>query len=161
MSGLVGVVVVVAVVVLVIGRQVKPQKVTDGGRWWLVPGVLAFLAVRQHGLTDPHHQAASVALLAAELVVGAGMGAVWAFTTRIWMDEAGAVWARGTKATAGAWTGGIVLRVALGAIGALMGVHQGGGSMMLALAVTLLIRTGLVVWRARDLRPAYRTTAAV
>lgn len=159
MSGVVDAVLVVAVVALVLVRQLRPQAVTGNRKWWLLPAVLAFLAVRQPGLMDPHHETVSAALLAAELLVGVGMGAVWAFTTRVWRDESGTVWSKGTKATAAAWIGGIALRFGLAGVGALMGVHQGGGATMLALAATLLVRTGGVVWRARELQPAYSLTA--
>ncbi|AEW96965.1 MULTISPECIES: DUF1453 family protein [Streptomycetaceae] len=159
MSGLVDAVAIVAVVGLVVSRQLKPQKVADAdARWWLMPVVLVVLAVRQHGLTDPHHQVLSAVLLAAGVMVGAGMGAAWGFTTRVWAERDGTVWSRGTKATAAAWAGGIVLRGGLAAVGAMLGVHQGSGSIMLALAATLLVRTGVVVWRARELRSAPRAT---
>ncbi|MEU1627909.1 DUF1453 domain-containing protein [Streptomyces sp. NPDC020096] len=159
MSGLADVAVIIAVVVLVLVRQLKPQKVTDSSRWWILPAVLVVLSVRNAGLLDTRHEALSVGLLAAEILVGAGMGAVWGFTTRVWRGTDGAVWAKGTKATVAAWTGGVVLRIGLAGVGAVLGVHQGSGATMLALAATLLVRTGLVVWRARDLEPAYRVTA--
>jgi hypothetical protein len=62
-SGLVNALVVVAVVGLVIARQLKARTI-GGGRWWLVPGVLAVLAIRDGGgLVDRQHHGASIALL--------------------------------------------------------------------------------------------------
>ncbi len=160
MSGLLNAVVILAVVALVLARQLKPSRVAEGGRWWIVPAVLVVLAVREHGFLDPHHTAASVGLLAVEILIGAGTGTAWAFTTRIWRDDSGVAWTQGTKATAVAWVGGIALRVGTAVLGAMLGVHQGSGATMLALAATLLIRTGVVVWRANGLEPAaYRMTA--
>jgi hypothetical protein len=162
MSGIADALVAVAIVALVIARQVRPRRVSEGRSWWILPAVLVFLAVRQGGWTDPHHEAASVALLAAELAVGVCMGTVWAFTSRIWRDEAGVAWVKGTKATAAAWIGGILLRVGLAGLGAVIGVHEGGGSIMLALAATLLVRTGVIVWRVGGLDPAaHQATAAL
>jgi hypothetical protein len=151
MSGLADAVVAVAVIGLVLVRQVRPRRVAEGRSWWLLPAVLAYLACQRGGWTDPHHTTASALLLAAELVIALCMGTAWAFTTRIWRDETGVAWTRGTKATAAAWVGGILLRVGLGAVGAMMGVHEGTGSIMLALAVTLLIRRGVLAWRAGNM----------
>lgn len=152
MSGLPDVLVAVAVVVLVLARQLRPRRVAEGRRWWILPAVLVYLAARQGGWIDPRHQAVSVGLLIAELVIGVGMGTAWAFTTRIWRDESGVAWVKGTKSTAAAWAGGILLRIGLAALGEMMGVHQGSATVMLALAATLLIRTGVVVWRAGGMR---------
>ncbi|MCQ4082989.1 DUF1453 family protein [Streptomyces sp. RB6PN25] len=159
MSGLVDAVVIVAVVALVLARQLRPQAISGNRKWWVLPAVLVFVSLRQSGVVDPHHEAASVALLAAEVLVGVGMGAVWAYTTRIWRDDNGTVWSKGTKATAAAWIGAIAIRFGLAGAGMAIGVHQGSGATMLALAATLLVRSGGVVWRARELQPAYALTA--
>jgi hypothetical protein len=159
MSGLVNALVILAVVGVVIARQLRPRTV-GGGRWWLIPGVLAVLAIRSGGsLIDAHHRDAAVALLTAELVVGAVMGVVWATTTRMWTEPDGKVWAQGTKATIGVWVLGIAARVGLYAIAAGMDVHQSSGSIMLAVAATLLIRTGVLVYRAQSAGPSYRTVS--
>lgn len=161
MSGLLDAVVAVAVVAWVLVRQLKARRVTEGGRWWLLPVVLVFLAVKQGGLVDSHHQAASVALLSAEIVVGGGMGVVWAFTARLWRDEEGIAWSKGTKATAAAWIGGILLRVGIGALGVMMGVHEGSGATMLALAAVLLVRRGVLAWRTTTMDPFARPVTAI
>lgn len=161
MSGLLDALVVVAIVALVLVRQIRARRVAEGRRWWLLPAVLVFLALKEGGLVDRHHEAASVALLAAEIVIGTGMGTVWAFTTRLWRDEAGVAWSKGTKATAVAWTGGILLRVGLGALAVMMGVHEGSGATLLALAATLLIRSGVLVWRANTLESTARPVTAI
>ncbi|MEU9101117.1 hypothetical protein [Streptomyces sp. NPDC048361] len=71
---LVNVLVALAVVVLILVRQFKPQQVGGARRWWLVPAALAFFAVKDGGLVDQHHQAASVTLLGAEILIGVLMG---------------------------------------------------------------------------------------
>jgi hypothetical protein len=159
MSGPVNALVILAVVGFVIARQLRPRTV-GGGRWWLIPGVLVVMAIRDGGsLIDAHHQDAAVALFTAELVVGAVMGVVWATTTRMWTDPDGKVWAQGTKTTIGVWVLGIAARVGLAVVAASMGVHQSSGSVMLAVAATLLIRTGVLLRRAQSLEPSYRTVS--
>ncbi|UWE11760.1 DUF1453 domain-containing protein [Actinacidiphila bryophytorum] len=159
MSGLVNALVILAVVGLVIARQLRPRPVAAGGRWWLIPAVLAVLAIRDGGLVDSAHQGLSVALLGGELLIAAGMGVVWALTTRMWTAQDGGVWAQGTKATVTVWVLGIALRVGLYGAGAAAGVHQETGSVLLAVAVTLLIRAGVLLYRAQGLLSSYRSVA--
>ncbi|MER5780718.1 DUF1453 domain-containing protein [Streptomyces mobaraensis] len=160
MSGLIDAGVIAAVVVLVVVRQFKPQKVVSGERkWWIAPVALVVVAAREPGMVDAGHRVASVGLLAAGVLVGLTTGAAWAWTTRIWTDETGAVWARGTKAAVGIWAGGLVLRLGLSGIGALIGVHQGTAATLVTVAAMLLARTGIVVLRARRPLPAYGVVA--
>ena len=155
----------IAVVVLVVGwviaRQFQARRFSgDARRMLVLPAVLAYLGLRSHNLLDPHHQATAAALLVIGVIVEVGMGTVWGFTTRVWRDQSGTVWAKGTKATAYAWTGMIAIRIALYAIGAALGVAAGEGPMLISLAALLLVRSAVVTWRARDLDPAYRIPAA-
>ncbi|MFJ9559509.1 DUF1453 domain-containing protein [Streptomyces fuscichromogenes] len=151
MSGLVNALLIVAVVAVVIVRQFRARPIDTGRRWWLLPVILAVVAVREHGILDTHHRTASALLLATELVVGMVMGAAWAWTTRVWTEADGAVWSKSTKASAAVWFAGIAVRVGLYALGAVVGVHQDSAALMLGLAVTLLVRAGILVWRARSL----------
>jgi hypothetical protein len=157
MSGLVDALVALAVVALIVVRQVRPQRLTANRRLWALPLVLGYLAVRDGGpagLVDSGHRTASVLLLAGEIVIGLLMGAAWAWSSRIWTESDGSVWTRGTKATVGVWIGGIALRLGLAGAGALAGVHQGTGALLFALALSLLARSGLLLWRARTVAPA-------
>ncbi|MFF2505921.1 DUF1453 domain-containing protein [Streptomyces sp. NPDC058067] len=160
MSGLTNVLVIIAVVVLVVARQFAAQQITADKRWWVVPAVLVFMAVRKPDLLDPHHQALSAALIGLELLVGLAIGAGWAWTTRLWTAQDGAVWSRSTKASGAVWIVGVAIRVGLYAAGAAFGVKQGSAALMLALAATLLVRSGVLVWRAQSLRPAPQEAAA-
>lgn len=160
MSGLVNVMVIVAVVALVIVRQFRTQRVTGDRKLLLVPAVLTVPALREPSLLDPHHHTASAALLAAELLIGLVTGAGWAWTTRIWTEADGSVWSRSTKAGALIWLLGIALRAGLYAVGAAVGVTQGTAALLLALAATLLVRSGILVWRAQSQLPAAHSTAA-
>ncbi|MGW5198574.1 DUF1453 domain-containing protein [Streptomyces spiralis] len=160
MSGLVNALVIVAVAALVIVRQFAARRIGADRRWWVLPAILAVVALREPGIIDAHHRTESVVLLAAELLIGLGTGAGWAWTTRIWAEPDGTVWTKSTKASVAVWIGGIALRVALFALGAVLGVHQDSGAVMVALAGTLLVRSGLLAWRARALTSASATVTA-
>ncbi|MFJ9350646.1 DUF1453 domain-containing protein [Streptomyces sp. NPDC101237] len=151
MAGLVNALLIVAVVVVVIVRQFRARRIDTGRRWWLLPVILGVVALRDPGILDTHHRTESALLLGAELLVGLGMGAAWAWTTRVWTEPDGAVWTKSTKASAMVWFLGIAVRIGLVGLGALVGVHQNSAALMLGLAVTLLVRAGILVWRARPL----------
>ncbi|MEU5086048.1 DUF1453 domain-containing protein [Streptomyces sp. NPDC021356] len=154
MSGLVNALVIVAVAALVISRQFSARRLDADRRWWLLPAILAVVALREPGLIDAHHHTEAVVLLAAELIIGLGIGAGWAWTTRIWVEPDGAVWTKSTKASAAVWIGGVVLRAGLFGLGELLGVRQGGPALMCALAATLLVRSGVLVRRTQALTSA-------
>ncbi|MGW2832219.1 DUF1453 domain-containing protein [Streptomyces sp. NPDC001286] len=160
MSGLVNALAIAAVVVLVVVRQFRAQRIGAGRRWWLVPVVLGFVALREPGIVDAHHRTASLVLLGAELLIGLATGAGWAWTTRIWAEPDGAVWSRSTKASVTVWIVGIALRVGLFALGTAVGVHQDSSALLLALAATLLVRSGILLWRSGSVAPASAVTAA-
>lgn len=153
MPGLVDALMIVAVVVLVVVRQFRPGRIDTKRRWWLLLAVLAVVAFREPRIVDAHHHTASVVLLVAELFTGLAIGAGWAWTTRIWVEPGGAVWSKSTKASGAVWAVGIGLRVGLFALGAALGIHQDSSALLLALAATLLVRSGILAWRAQSLRP--------
>ncbi|MFD0278683.1 DUF1453 domain-containing protein [Kitasatospora sp. NPDC127111] len=157
MTGLVNIVVIVAVMALVVQRQLRAQRLDTERRFWAAPLVLAVLALRDPQLVDRAHEGPAIALLAASLLVVLAMGCVWGWTVRLWRGADGAVWARGTRATVAAWVGMIGIRLGLFAIGSALHVHQSGSALLLGLAVLLLVRALVVNWRARDLEPAHRT----
>ncbi|MFH9862472.1 DUF1453 domain-containing protein [Streptomyces sp. NPDC017202] len=154
MPGLVDALLIAAVAVVVIVRQFRAGRVEGDRRWWVLPGILAVAALREPDLLDARHHTASAAILAGELLVGLAMGAGWAWTTRIWVEADGAVWSRSIRVSAAVRAVGIGLRVAPFACGAMVGVPQGGSALLLALATTLLVRSGILTWRVRFLEPA-------
>ncbi|MGW4390833.1 DUF1453 domain-containing protein [Streptomyces sp. NBC_00063] len=160
MSGLTNVLVIIAVVVLVVVRQFKAQQITMDKRWWVVPAVLVFMALRKPDLLDPHHQALSASLMGLELLVGLAIGAGWAWTTRLWTAQDGTVWSKSTKASGAVWIVGVAIRAGLYAAGAAFGIKQGSAALMLALAATLLVRSGVLIWRAQSLQTASQRAGA-
>ena len=167
MAGPTDALLIAAAVVLILLRQFRARRISADRRWWVMPAVLVFLAVRAPGAVDPHHPVESALLIGAELLIGLATGAGWAWTTRIWTEQDGTVWSRGTRASVAVWIVGIGLRVGLFGLGAILGVHQDSSALFLALAATLLVRSGILVWRSRSVStaqlqsPAYgdRTTA--
>ncbi|MEV5878852.1 DUF1453 domain-containing protein [Streptomyces sp. NPDC052101] len=154
MSGLVNALVIVAVAAIVIARQFRARAINTDRRWWLLPVILAVVALREPGILDAHHRTESAALLVVELLVGLATGAGWAWTTRVWTEPDGVAWTRSTKASVAVWGVGIGLRIALFAVGRAFGVHQDSSALMLGLAATLLVRGGFLVWRAQSLGTA-------
>ena len=161
MSSPLNVVVIIAVVGYVVARQFQARQFSGNARRMLIlPAVLAVMALENHNLIDHRHQATAVALLVVGVVVEVGMGCVWGFTTRVWRDQSGTIWAKGTKATAFAWIGMVLIRVGLIALGSALGVASGEGAILLSLAALLLVRSAVVTWRAREISPAYRFPVA-
>ncbi|MEV5869734.1 DUF1453 domain-containing protein [Streptomyces tendae] len=160
MSGLLDALAVTAVAGLVIARQLRASRIDADRRWWVLPVVLGVVALREPGLIDANHHTIAVLLLTAELVVGLVTGAGWAWTTRIWAEADGAVWSRGTRASIAVWAVGIALRAGLYGVGAVLGVRQDSSGLLLALAATLLVRSGVLAWRVQARRPAGAPGAA-
>ncbi|OON75134.1 CcdC protein domain-containing protein [Streptomyces tsukubensis] len=160
MSGPVEILAIGVAVVLVVARLVRPQAV-GGGRWWLLPVVLAAVSLRQSGLVDGRHPAQSVTLLVLEAVVGVVIGLGWGWTSRLWTEPDGSVWAKGTKAAILIWVGGILVRGVLYGVGAALDLKQTSSAIMLSLAATLLARGGVLTYRAGLLSPAYGERAGV
>ncbi|MFF3515589.1 DUF1453 domain-containing protein [Streptomyces sp. NPDC002573] len=160
MSGLVNALVIAAVAALVISRQFRARRIDADRRWWLLPVILAAVALRGSGLLDAHHHTESAVLLGIELIIGLATGAGWAWTTRMWAEADRVVWSKSTKASVAVWTLGIALRAGLFALGASLGVHQDSSALLLALSVTLLVRSGILVWRARSVISSPRPATA-
>ncbi|GAA4321719.1 DUF1453 family protein [Streptomyces venetus] len=160
MSGLVDALVIVVVAVVVITQQFRASRIDGERRWWLLPVILAVVALREPEILDPRHHTAAVLLLAAELLVGLATGAGWAWTTRIWAEPDGTVWSKSTRASLLVWIAGIGLRAGLFALGAATGVRPDSSALLLSLAGTLLVRAGILAWRGQLLRPAGNANTA-
>lgn len=157
MSGLVNLLLPIAVLALVVRRQLRPQRLDTERRFWLVPLILGGCALRDPQLVDPGRVGPAVALLAVALLATLAMGCVWGWTVRLWCDDEGTLWARGTKATAAAWAGLIAVRLGVYGVGRALHIDQRGAGLLLGLAILLLVRGAVVNWRARELgtaRPA-------
>ncbi|GAA1078840.1 MULTISPECIES: DUF1453 domain-containing protein [Kitasatospora] len=156
LAALANVLVALAVVALVVTRQMKARLIETGGRFWLVPLVLAVVALRDPALIDRDHRVAAVAVLAGSLLTVLAMGCVWGWTVRLWQEADGTVWAKGTRATVAAWVGMIVLRIGWYALGGALHVHQSTAVLLLSLGVLLLVRGAVLKLRVAQTfdRPA-------
>jgi hypothetical protein len=144
--------VIVAAVLLMIVRQSRPRRIrTDLRGMVVLPAVMVIIGFSQGGLLDADHSGVSAALLAAEIAVGLLMGVGWAATSRIWIAQDGTAWSRGSKATALIWVAGLLVRVGLMGVGALLGVHESTGPLLIALGVSFAVRGVLLVRRAAGL----------
>lgn len=161
MSGsVVNILITVAVVALVVVRQFTARRVGTDRRVWVLPLVLAALALRDPHLVDPAHRTAAVVLLVVGTLLAGASGCVWGWTTRVWRETDGTVWSRGTRVTLAAWAGTVVLRAGLYGLGSGLGVRQSTDGLLLTVAALLLARGAVVAWRARILEPSYRVPAA-
>ncbi|MFJ1756284.1 DUF1453 domain-containing protein [Kitasatospora sp. NPDC088134] len=151
MTALSNVLIAVAVIVLVVGRQLRARRLDTERRFWLLPLVLAAVALRDPVLIDPAHQVTAAVLVAGSLLTTVGMGCAWGWTMRLWRDADGALWTQGSTATVFAWVGAILVRAAWYGVGSALHVHQSSSVLMLSLALLLLVRSTTVAWRARQL----------
>ncbi|MEV7218113.1 DUF1453 domain-containing protein [Kitasatospora cineracea] len=151
MTALSDVLIAAAVIVLVVGRQLRARRLDTERRFWLLPLVLAAVALRDPVLLDPHHRVAAAVLLAGSMLTTAGMGCAWGWTVRIWRETDGALWTKGTATTVFAWVGAILLRAAWYGVGAALHVHQSSSVLLLSLGLLLLVRSAAVQWRSRQL----------
>ncbi|MEU5389132.1 MULTISPECIES: CcdC protein domain-containing protein [Kitasatospora] len=151
MTALSDVLIAAAVIVLVVGRQLRARRLDTERRFWLLPLVLAAVALRDPVLIDPHHRVAAAVLLAGSMLTTAGMGCAWGWTVRIWRETDGTLWSKGTTATVFAWVGAILIRAAWYGVGAALHVHQSSSVLLLSLGLLLLVRSAAVQWRSRQL----------
>ncbi|MEU2438691.1 DUF1453 domain-containing protein [Streptomyces rubradiris] len=70
MSGLIKALAIVAVVAVVFARQFYARAIDMDRRWWLLPVVLAVVALREPGILDAHHHVEAAALLALGTILG-------------------------------------------------------------------------------------------
>ncbi|MCX5063221.1 hypothetical protein OG895_38690 [Streptomyces sp. NBC_00201] len=113
------VVVLLAVVGLVIRRQLRTRPVRRIGSL-IAPGGLGVLGVAGIALgvwsvvRDQSLTALPVILLVVSLAVAACLGAVRARTVRVWRDPEGRVLRKGTAATTGLWLASVGVHLGLG-----------------------------------------------
>ncbi|MFF3733524.1 DUF1453 domain-containing protein [Streptomyces sp. NPDC002476] len=143
MPGFVDVLATVAVaVVAVVVRQFSAQRISDDRRWWVLPGILLVISLREPGLVDPHHAAPAVVFLCAELAVALTTGATRGWTSRLWRGADGSLWTKGGRATVFARAGGLALRASLYGAATLVGIQQNSSVLLSAPPVTLSVHGG-------------------
>jgi hypothetical protein len=123
-----------AVLALLIFRQVRRRQVRAGNRAYTLPLVLAVIGVLDLNSVNTHHPLTTVQWvhLALSLVVfGIGFGALRAFTLRIWREN-GVLWRQGNWLTVVLWLVAVAGHSLLDGLGLV-----GSASLLLYLGVTL------------------------
>lgn len=98
------------------------------------------------------------------IVIGLGLSLVVGLLrgrhTRIWADEDGRVWRRGSALTVGLFLALIVVKFALGALAAIKGIDDGAGfgEVLLMIAIMIAVQAELIWRRAQTLQAARRLT---
>jgi hypothetical protein len=97
--------------------------------------------------------------LALSLVVGLVRGR----RTRIWIDDAGAVWSRGTALTVGLFLGLIATKFALGTAAYILGIDDGAGfgEVLVMIAIMIAVQAEIVHRRALVVVSSARSTQPV
>ncbi len=152
--------VIAAVLILVIGRRLTGQPLTNS-RLLLVPAVM--VAIGLYELTTVHLTAGVLTLLGVEAVVGLAFGVVRGLTIRVY-PRAGHLWYRYTPLTIGIWVLAIAARVGVGVAAHHWGVDLPGATLLAALGLSLLGEAAIVLPRARrtgvPMAPDRRTARA-
>jgi hypothetical protein len=153
---IVSIIIGVAVVVLLLARQMQVRPVRDQSsvRIALVLGVIGVIE-----LTNAAHGhklgATTVAWLAAMIVVGAALGVVRAFTVKLWRVDEGLALRKGTLVTAVLWVVSLGAHFAMeNRIDASAKISGfGASSLLLYLAITYGVQREVVRWRAAAVAP--------
>ncbi|MFG2698723.1 DUF1453 domain-containing protein [Kitasatospora sp. NPDC051984] len=160
MTALSDVLIAVAVIVLVVGRQLRARRLDTERRFWLLPLVLAAVALRDPVLIDPQHKTAAAVIVGCSLITTVGMGCAWGWTVRIWRESDGALWTKGTASTAFAWVGAILIRAGWYGVAVALHIHQSNSVLLLSLGLLLLTRSVAIQWRAKHLDGGKQHTLA-
>jgi hypothetical protein len=155
---LIDIVIGIAVLALVIYRQLSARPVSDSGlRTIAILAVVGLLEATQF-LQHTHAGAVTYAALAGSLLLAAGFGALRAATVRLWL-QGGQPWTKGTGLTAGLWIMAVAAHLGYDAL-----VTPGHGSsgvgaatVVLYLAVSLGIQRAVVQLRAHRLSVSHPT----
>ncbi|WP_067129827.1 hypothetical protein [Microtetraspora malaysiensis] len=140
----------VAVVLFVVYRQMMTRR-TERRGLFVFAGVMMLVGLAGGGVVDIRHPALGVLMLIVELAVAVGFGFLRAATVRVWRDEAGVTWSRGTCWTAAAWLASLASRVALLGAGYALGLSPAPTSVLLFVGLTIAVQSVVVTLRARTL----------
>jgi hypothetical protein len=148
-----------AVLALLIARQLQARKVSAAGyRIVLILGIIGVIDAGAY-LKVNHPGAIAYAALGGSLVLAAVFGALRASTVRLWNAE-GQVWSQGNWLTAVLWV--FALAAHLGYDYLIAPGHGktsiGTATVVLYLAVSFGIQRLIVQWRATRLEPSHPST---
>ncbi|MEV7014023.1 hypothetical protein [Streptosporangium sp. NPDC051022] len=138
------------IVVFVVYRQMVTRR-TDR-RGLLVLGLVMIAGgLAGGGVVDTGRPLLSAVMLAVELAFAVAFGAVRASTVRVWRDEAGVTWSKGTRWTMLAWLLSFTGRAALFAVGTALGLTAPPTAALVFAGLTISVQSLLVARRGRAL----------
>ncbi|GAA4581326.1 hypothetical protein GCM10023194_12230 [Planotetraspora phitsanulokensis] len=141
---------VLAVLALVLYRQTRARRVFAPSAHILALIMIA-IGLLSGGVVDPRHTGLSVVLLVVETVSAVVLGVVRALTVRIWWDETGRAWFKGTRWTMLGWLASILVRFGLLGVGHVLGVAAAPTTFLLFVGLTFGAQSVVVAQRARAL----------
>ncbi|WP_433238767.1 hypothetical protein ACQPYK_31385 [Streptosporangium sp. CA-135522] len=143
-------VVALALIALVLYRQMKTRIATGYGLRYLALALVT-VGLLSGGLLDMRHLALSAALLLVEVASAVAFGAVRARTVRVWRDDAGVPWSRGTGWTLLGWLASLAARAALFGAGYALGLTSAPTAVLFFAGLTVGAQSLFVARRARAL----------
>jgi FtsH-binding integral membrane protein len=153
-SVLLNVVIGVAVLALLLFRQLQPRRVREDGAMRLTLILLVVGVIQAYPVVSNHPPTTIVVvLLLAGLVSGAVFGTARAYTTKLWIKE-NEVWRQGNWLTLVLWLVAVGLHFGIDYLSEQQGAPAGLGSstIVLYLAVTLGIQRYITQQRALKVR---------
>jgi predicted histidine transporter YuiF (NhaC family) len=154
-SDVVNILIGVAVVALLIVRQLRTRPVRETSAVRIIL-ILAIIGVIEMVDASKHHHvaASAVALIVFGLVLAAGFGAWRATTVQVWRNGDGSAWRKGTTATAALWILAIATHIVIDVVIGHTDKSAAGvasASILLYLAVSLGVQREMLRARAARL----------
>ncbi len=150
-SDVTNVVIGIAIVGLLVYRQLtaRPVRERNAARLVLILGVIGVIEMVQ-AAKGHHIGSATIGWIALGLVIGASLGALRAMTMRIWRDDAGVAWRRGSVLTGALWIVSLAAHFGLDALidHSTTAKSLGSADILLYLAVTLGVQREVIRARA-------------
>jgi hypothetical protein len=158
-SAVTSIVIAVAVVGLLIVRQlrVRPVREHSSARLVLILAVIGVVQMVQ--AAKGHHVGAATGVaIATGLLIGAALGAARAMTVRCWRDQDGVAWRQGTWFTAVLWIASLAIHFGIDdwIDRSTTATGLGAADILIYLAVSLGVQREITRLRAAHLDPVAR-----
>ena len=130
-------------------RQTKVSKLSLDFNRFRMAIIYAVAGLVIGGFDTPSGVAGWVLILVGP-ALSAIVGLVRGRYTRVWMDDAGTVWSKGTALTVGLFLGLIAIKFALGVLAAIQNIDDGAGfgEVLVMIAIMIAVQAEIVHRRA-------------
>lgn len=146
----------IAVVVLVVSRQLMPRRLNDNYRLSVILAVIGAISFVKFldSLHGPHDDNRIIVAVVGSLLLAAVLGAARAQTVRVWRQDDGQLMRRGTWVTAVLWIISLAAHLGYdelvaGHIAGSNGGNVGDATIVLYLVVTLAVQQFLLLARVK------------